>query len=77
MPVNRFQFGHQTITTQVFVMMPREIAVRVPLVDVTAAMDERPRSRSVSLRVVPTDAATTGRADGEAPDPYADTGAWP
>ncbi|HET9359598.1 MAG TPA: hypothetical protein VFO58_07610, partial [Vicinamibacterales bacterium] len=77
MPVNRFQFGQQTITTQVFVMTPREIAVRAPLVDVTSAMDERPRSRSVSLRVVPADAGATTRADEDASDPYADTGTWP
>jgi Fe-S-cluster-containing dehydrogenase component len=76
MPVNRFQFGHQTITTQVFVMMPREIAVRAPLVDVTAAMDERPRSRAVSLRVLPAGTAAAPSA-GDAHDPYADTGAWP
>jgi Fe-S-cluster-containing dehydrogenase component len=77
MPVNRFQFGRQTITTQVFVMMPREVAVRAPLVDVTAAMDEQPRSRSVSLRVVPAGTAAASRADACAPDPYDDTGAWP
>jgi Fe-S-cluster-containing dehydrogenase component len=52
MPTNRFQFGKQTITTRVNVMVPRE-AARAPHVDVTAAMDERPRSRSVSLDVLP------------------------
>jgi hypothetical protein len=51
--------------------------VRAPLVDVTAAMDEQPRSRSVSLRVVPAGTAAASRADACAPDPYDDTGAWP
>jgi hypothetical protein len=51
-PVNTFQFGQQTITTQVHVMMPRQLTSAAPYLDVTAAMDERPRSRSVSLKVV-------------------------
>ena len=59
-PVNQFQFGNQTITTKVFMMAPREVAARAPYVDVTSAMDERPRSRTVPLRVV---AATDGPPD--------------
>jgi Fe-S-cluster-containing dehydrogenase component len=51
-PVNTFQFGNQTITTGVYVMTPRALASAAPYVDVTAAMDERPRARSVSLKVV-------------------------
>jgi Fe-S-cluster-containing dehydrogenase component len=52
-PTNRFQFGNQTITTRVMVMVPkRETVQQAPLVDVTAAMDERPQARSVSLNVV-------------------------
>jgi hypothetical protein len=51
-PMNQFQFGNQTITTKVFVMAPRQIARRALYVDVTAAMDEQPRSRAVSLKVV-------------------------
>jgi hypothetical protein len=58
-PVNTFQFGNQTITTQVHVMVPRGVASRAPHVDVVAAMDERPRSRSVSLKVVNAPAAPT------------------
>jgi hypothetical protein len=39
-PTNRFQFGDQTITTKVNLMVPRE---RPPaVVDVTAAMHEPP-----------------------------------
>ena len=44
-PVNRFQFGAQTITTNVFVMTPRDAASRAPYVDVTAALDEEPPAR--------------------------------
>jgi Fe-S-cluster-containing dehydrogenase component len=56
-PLNRFQFGSQTITTQVYMMVPRALASRAPHVDVTAAMEEQARSRAVSLKVV--DAAST------------------
>jgi len=42
-PLNRFQFGKQTITTKVQMMVPRE---RKPeLLDVTAAMHDPPVSR--------------------------------
>jgi hypothetical protein len=48
-------------------MVPRALATRVPHVDVVAAMDERPRNRAVTLKVVTTrDAADTIEAD-----PYA------
>ena len=60
-PTNEFQFGQQTITTEVFVMAPRELATRSPLLDVTAAMDERPRSRVIRLTAVP-----------DAVDPYSE-----
>jgi hypothetical protein len=40
-------------------MVPRKVASTAPHVDVTAAMDEQPRSRTVSLKVL---------AD---PDPFA------
>jgi hypothetical protein len=33
-------------------MVPRKLAAVAPHVDVTAAMDEQPRSRAVSLKVV-------------------------
>jgi Fe-S-cluster-containing dehydrogenase component len=51
-PVNTFQFGSQTITTQVFMMVPKQVTARITHVDVTAAMEERPRSRAVSLKIV-------------------------
>ena len=51
-PINRFQFGAQTITTQVQVMVPRDIAVRPAHVDVTAALEERPRPRMLKVLAV-------------------------
>jgi Fe-S-cluster-containing dehydrogenase component len=54
-PVNRFQFGRQTISTRVFTMMPREIVSRRPYVDVTAAMDDRRRERAIALTPVASD----------------------
>jgi Fe-S-cluster-containing dehydrogenase component len=51
-PVNRFRFGAQTISTEVFMMMPRGFASRAPYVDVTAAMQDRPRPRVVPLAPV-------------------------
>jgi Fe-S-cluster-containing dehydrogenase component len=50
-PTNVFQFGHQTITTRVFTMVPRQLAARTAHVDVTAAMAERPPSRVIRLRL--------------------------
>jgi hypothetical protein len=60
-PTNQFRFGNQTITTRVNMMVPRNGAQR-PLVNVTDAMDEKPRARTVSLTVA--GAATT--------DPFAE-----
>ena len=54
MPTNQFQFGNQTITTRVNLMVPKS-AVPRPLVNVTDAMDERPAARSVSLPVTASD----------------------
>ncbi len=70
-PINQFQFGRQTITTGVFVMAPRGLTQPVPYLDVTSAMDEQPRSRAVSLTLVPSASAP---ASGPAPeaDPFAD-----
>ena len=68
-PINAFRFGQQTITTQVYVMVPRKLASAARHVDVTAAMDERPRNRSVSLKMV----STTEAAPESAPvdsDPF-------
>jgi Fe-S-cluster-containing dehydrogenase component len=71
-PVNRFEFGSQVISTRVFTMVPRGLASSRPLVDVTAAMDERPRERSVVLRVVPSGTERGGeRAPADAAaDPF-------
>jgi hypothetical protein len=57
------------VTTQVYVMVPRALAARAPHVDVVAAMDERPRSRAVSLKVIVDGAADTTPLDS---DPFAD-----
>jgi Fe-S-cluster-containing dehydrogenase component len=51
--INRFQFGNQTISTQVHIMVPKRASGAVPYVDVTAALDERPRARAIPLRVLP------------------------
>jgi len=51
-PVNTFQFGRQTISTRVSLMVPKQIARPQPLVDVTAAMQETPANRAVNLKVV-------------------------
>jgi Fe-S-cluster-containing dehydrogenase component len=58
-PINRFQFGGQTITTLVQVLVPRDVAVRAPLVDVTAAMEDRTAPRTWKVLAV---------ADGNAAD---------
>jgi len=78
MPTNRFQFGGQTITTRVNVMVPRRPHAP-PLVDVTSALSERPAPRSLRLPTiaVPAAAFDAGRAAGEAspdahPDPFAE-----
>ena len=59
-PLNRFRFGRQTISTRVFMMMPRTVVSARPYVDVTAAMDERARERTIALAPV------------AAEDPFAD-----
>jgi Fe-S-cluster-containing dehydrogenase component len=68
-PINRFQFGAQTISTRVFMMAPRALAAKQPWVDVTAAMRDQPRERAITLRVLQPDAAPP--AD-DASDPFAD-----
>ena len=69
-PINRFQFGNQTITTRVFTMVPRTLKDRQPWVDVTAAMDDHPFDRAVMLRLAPPPAATT-TVSPDAADPFA------
>lgn len=52
-PIDRFEFGNQTITTKVKMMAPRDVAGRRPEhLDVTAALDPAPPPRSVSLGVL-------------------------
>jgi Fe-S-cluster-containing dehydrogenase component len=73
-PVNRFQFGAQVISTRVYMMAPRALASRQPLVDVTAAMADRPTERSRIVRVVPsTTTPPRAAADADA-DPFAHVG---
>jgi Fe-S-cluster-containing dehydrogenase component len=50
-PTNQVRFGGQIINTRVNVMVPRS-ALPPPIVDVTAAMDERPQNKMVRLPVV-------------------------
>ena len=71
-PVNRFQFGAQVISTRVFMMAPRGVASRQPWVDVTAAMDERPRERAVMLKVLAPGEALQHPQDAGTVDPFAD-----
>src|SRR5438552_2289846 len=49
-PVNQFQFGRQTITTRVNIMVP--LHAPTSYVDVTAAMDEAGAGRRVGLNVI-------------------------
>jgi Fe-S-cluster-containing dehydrogenase component len=67
-PINTFQFGQQTITTRVQMMVPRALANRAPYVDVVAAMSEQPQSRAISFKVV---ADAPEHATSVALDPYA------
>ena len=68
MPTNRFRFGDQTITTRVNVMVPRANAPPMH-VDVTAAMDERARPRTIKLRVLQEGGAALPPAE---VDPFAE-----
>lgn len=49
-PTNTFQFGNQTITTKVNMMVPR--ANLQTHLDVTAAMNDRPTSGLISLNIL-------------------------
>jgi Fe-S-cluster-containing dehydrogenase component len=49
-PTNRFQFGRQIITTKVHMMISRDAPREY--VDVTAAMDDAPVGRSITLDVL-------------------------
>jgi Fe-S-cluster-containing dehydrogenase component len=70
--VNRFQFGAQVISTRVSMMVPRSVASRQPWVDVTAAMAEEPRQRSLTLKVLSAGAAAPRPQDEGITDPFAD-----
>jgi Fe-S-cluster-containing dehydrogenase component len=70
--VNRFQFGAQVISTQVFMMAPRSVASRQPWVDVTSAMDEAPRGRSIMLRVLSNGSTTPPPQEEGTTDPFAE-----
>jgi len=71
-PTNQFQFGNQTITTKVAIMVPRS-GTTPSLVNVTDAMEEKAAARNVSLTVMP---ATTESAPHPGPaladDPFAE-----
>lgn len=67
-PINTFQFGEQTITTEVKVMTPRDPVRRAAVLDVTAAMADHPRPRTIPLR--PVSAAHPPAPD--AADPFAE-----
>ena len=71
-PINRFQFGEQTISTRVFIMAPRAIGTQQPWTDVTAAMDEQPRQRSLMLKVLPAGAGPQAPPETTNVDPFAD-----
>jgi Fe-S-cluster-containing dehydrogenase component len=62
MPTNTFQFGDQTIRTRVNVMVPRRAAAPARI-DVTAAMNDRTRPRTLRLPVVGQPAAPAPAAD--------------
>jgi Fe-S-cluster-containing dehydrogenase component len=49
-PTNTFRFGDQTINTRAFVMVPRG-PTPPPLLDVTSAMTDEPRRRTVRLPI--------------------------
>jgi Fe-S-cluster-containing dehydrogenase component len=49
-PINRFQFGRQTITTKVSMMVPRSSPAEH--IDVTSAMHAPPPGRSISLTLL-------------------------
>jgi len=54
LPTNRFQFGHQTITTKVHMMVPR--VARAEYIDVTAALNEQAIGKEITFNVLADDA---------------------
>jgi Fe-S-cluster-containing dehydrogenase component len=70
---NAFQFGRQTITTRVYMMVPRDgRAARSQPVDITAAMDEQARPRSVRLNVLGEAPRGAGAGAGALEDAFAE-----
>lgn len=49
-PVNRFQFGAQTITTKVSMLTPR--TGQAEYIDVTAAMDEQYIGKQITFNIL-------------------------
>jgi Fe-S-cluster-containing dehydrogenase component len=70
-PTNQFQFGNQTITTKVAMMVPRNV-VAPALVNITDAMDDRATPRTVSLTVAPTDESTKRASASAMLDPFSE-----
>jgi Fe-S-cluster-containing dehydrogenase component len=71
-PTNQFQFGNQTITTKVSIMVPRNGATPSHI-NVMDAMDEKPSARTVSLSVMGTHAPAAERvALAPIDDPFAE-----
>jgi Fe-S-cluster-containing dehydrogenase component len=71
-PISRFQFGQQTITTKVNMMVPRSVVAPVQHVDVTAAMEDRPRARSLKLLNTDAPAPQSRAAKEPVIDPFSD-----
>jgi Fe-S-cluster-containing dehydrogenase component len=71
LPTNHFQFGHQTITTQVSIMVPKNGAPR-PLLNITDAMLDQPAARSISLTVAPAAGETRPATAPAENDPFAE-----
>ena len=69
-PVNQFQFGRQTITTRVAMMVPKSGAVRAHI-DVLDAMEERTAARSISLTVMGADQTNASEDPAFVDDPFA------
>ena len=70
-PVNQFQFGYQTITTRVSIMVPRGVTTRTH-VNVTDAMEEKAAARSVALTVIPAAEPAAQAEAAPADDPFAE-----
>jgi hypothetical protein len=70
-PVNQFQFGHQTITTRVAMMVPKHGAAR-SYIDVLDAMEDKAAARSISLTVMGEDRLDTNAGAPPTDDPFAE-----